>query len=91
MTKEESSKQKWEITIDSMLIVGKYFKTSKDFINLMKTTKRYKQLTQMYHFNPISECELFKKMETQHLYGPEDKKKSRMHQYVYWYDPCKKT
>ena len=47
---------KWKITIDIMMIVGKYFKTNKDFINVMKLTKKYHDLTQMYHFNPISDC-----------------------------------
>ena len=28
-------------------------------------------------------------MQTQHLYGPEDKKTPGMHQYVYWYHPDK--
>ena len=73
-----------------MLIIGKYFETSKDYVNAMNVAKRYQQLTNMYHFNPISEYELFENMQTQYLNGPEDKKKSRMHQYVYWYDPCKK-
>ena len=29
-------KMKWEITIDSMMIIGKYFTTNEDFINIMK-------------------------------------------------------
>ena len=45
-----SNKSKWEITIDAMMIIGKYFETENDFINVMKTAKRYHDLTQMYHF-----------------------------------------
>ena len=48
-------KYKWEITIDVMMIVGKYFETNNDYINVMKVCKRYEQLTQMYHFNPIED------------------------------------
>ena len=48
-------KYKWEITIDVMMIVGKYFESNNDYINVMKVCKRYEQLTQMYHFNPIED------------------------------------
>ena len=78
-------KNKWEITID-MMIIGKYFKTSEDFVNVMKITKKYDQLVLLYHFNPISECELFENMETQYLYDKNDIKKEEMSQYVYWYE-----
>ena len=89
MTSVEATKSKWEITIDAMMIIGKYFETNDDYINVMKVCKKYHDLVRMYHFNPISECELFENMETQHLYGPEDKKTPGMHQYVYWYHPDK--
>ena len=52
-------KKKWEITIDIMMIIGKYFETNIDYIHVMKLCKRYEQLTQMYHFNPISDCSIF--------------------------------
>ena len=100
------TKEKWELMIDSMMIVGKYFETNNDFINMMKVTKKYHDLVKMYHFNPIDECELFENMETQHFYTEiketneslvpkvfkrlfskaNSNKKSRMRQYIYWYD-----
>ena len=88
MTSVEATKSKWEITIDAMMIVGKYFETNDDYINVMKVCKKYHDLVRMYHFNPISECELFENMETQHFYQKEDiaKKKEGMHQYIYWYN-----
>ena len=89
MTSVEATKSKWEITIDAMMIIGKYFETNDDYINVMKVCKKYHDLVSMYHFNPINECELFENMQTQHLYGPEDKKTPGMHQYVYWYHPDK--
>ena len=67
------------------MIVGKYFKSNSDFINVMKSCKRYHDLAQMYHFNPISDISLFNKMETQYLYDKKDIKKERMRQYIYWY------
>ena len=84
MAKVESAKEKWEITIDSLMIIGKYFEKNRDYINVMKVCKRYNQLVKMYHFNPISECELFENMETQHVYSRKDIKKERMYQYVFW-------
>ena len=52
MSKE--TKDKWEITIYEMTIIGKYFKSNNDFINIMKVNKKYKELVAMYHFNPIN-------------------------------------
>ena len=68
MANVETLKEKWKVSIDAMTIVGKYFETNNDFINVMKTAKRYQQLTQMYHFNPIQDYSLFENMEIQHLY-----------------------
>ena len=47
MTSVESLKEKWEITIDVMMIIGKYFEENNDYINVMKVAKRYQQLKQM--------------------------------------------
>ena len=79
-------KTEWEITIDSMMIIGKFFKSNEDYVNVMKVCKIYQQFTQLYHFNPISEFELFENMETQYFYKKEDEvnKIEGMHQYVYW-------
>ena len=79
------TKSKWEITMDVMMIIGKYFKKNNDYVNMMKVAKRYRDLVSMYHFNPISECELFENMETQYMYNKNDIRKKEMHQYVYWY------
>ena len=82
----KDTKEKWEITIDSMMIIGKYFERRIDYVNVMKTTKKYKQLTQMYHFNPISDISLFENIETQYLQREKDQKKEGMYRYVYWYE-----
>ena len=67
-------KEKWEITIDTMMIIGKYFEENNDYINVMKTTKKYHDLVSMYHFNPIDDCSLFENMESQYFYSkPKDK------------------
>ena len=71
------TKEKWEITIDAMMIIGKYFESNNDCINTMKVAKRYHDLAKMYHFNPIQECELFVNMETQHFYKKEDVNKKK--------------
>ena len=61
-------KKKWEITIDIMMIIGKYFKSNNDYLNVMRLSKIYEKLTQTYHFNPISDFSLFENIETQYLY-----------------------
>ena len=79
------TKSKWEITMDVMMIIGKYFEKDRDYVNMMKVAKRYRDLVLMYHFNPIRERELFENMETQYLYNVNDIRKEGMHQYVYLY------
>ena len=69
MTEEKS---KYELTVDFIMIIGKYFKTKFDFINIMKVCKNYEELVLMYHFNPISDISLFKNIQTQHFYDKED-------------------
>ena len=80
-------KSKYELTIDFVMILGKYFEENKDFINVMKVCKKYKELVEMYHFNPISDISLFKQIETQHFYKKEDviNKKDKLFQYIYWF------
>ena len=38
------TKSKWEITMDVMMIIGKYFKKNNDYVNMMKVAKRYRDL-----------------------------------------------
>ena len=70
-----------------MMIIGKYFESNNDFINVMKVSKKYHDLTQMYHFNPISDYSLFENMETQYFYTDYDvmKKKKGMEKYICWF------
>ena len=67
-------KSKYEMTIDLFMIVGKYFKSSNDFINVMKVCKKYKGLVLMYKFNPISDISLFENIQTLHFYNGEQVK-----------------
>ena len=78
-------KEKWEVKTYVMMIVGKYFETNNDYINVMKLNTRYRELTQMYHFNPIPDTSLFENMETQYLYSKGDKKQEGIERHVYWY------
>lgn len=79
-------KAKYELTVNFIQIIGKYFNSNEDFVNLMKVNKKYKELVSMYHFNPISEIELFENIETQHFYKEEDLKNKidNLFKYVYW-------
>ena len=64
MTEE---KDKWQMTVDFIMIVGKYFKSNNDFINVMKVCKRYEELVLMYKFNPTADISLFENIQTQHF------------------------
>lgn len=59
---------KWKITVDYMMIIGKYFNRTKDFVNAAKVCKKYQEFIEMYHFNPMSEFELFENIETLVIY-----------------------
>ena len=80
-------KSKWTITIDFMMIIGKYLESNKDYINVMKVNKKYQQLVLMYKYNPISDISLFENIQTQHFYNREDvnSKKKYLYQYIHWY------
>ena len=39
--------------IDSMKMIGKYIESYSDYVNMMKASRKFNQLTQMYHFNPF--------------------------------------
>ena len=55
-----------------MQIICKYFRCSTDFTNIMKVCKKYKQLVQSLHFNPIRltklNFNLFENIETQYIF-----------------------
>ena len=77
---------KIRLTVDFIMIVGKYLESSRDFINVMKVCRKYRELVSMYKFNPISDTTLFENIQTQHFYGYKDlqNKKEDMFRYVYW-------
>ena len=60
--------KKWEITLDLMIIIGKYFEENKEFINVIKLNKKFKDLLECYKYNPISDYKLFPNIQTQHFY-----------------------
>ena len=78
--------RKSEITIDFMMIIGKYYKNNIDFINTMKISKMYQELVSMYKFNPISDTILFENLETQHFYKDNDLEHvlKNKFQYINW-------
>ena len=83
------NKTKWEITIDFLMIIGKYFESCNDYINVIKVNSKYKELLLMYKYNPISNCDLFPNIETQHFYVYSDifYRKRSMFRYIYWIPP----
>lgn len=66
-----------KIDSHSMIIIGKYLNTFDDFVNLEKTCREYRGITEQYHFNPIlfkneKEREIFSSIETLNLYDGYD-------------------
>ena len=91
-------KLKFEIDIDTMLLIGKYFRTAKDYISVMKVCKKYQKLTEKYISNPISDPMptstilpnvdyLFNNIKIQNYYTIRDVffKREGMSSYVYWF------
>ena len=74
-----------------MMIVGKYFNTINDYINIEKCCREYNGLIEQFHFNPIplrnkKEIELFKNLETYHYYSEKEINISdeRIKQCIHW-------
>lgn len=78
----------YKISIDFIMIIGKYFKNSKDFINLIKVNKKYKDLLLLYHFNPINNPNLFPNIQTQYFYNKNDLKYKikGLYKYIHLYE-----
>ena len=64
--------QKNKLGIHDIFIVSKYLETIQDFENIERATKKAKDLTYKFKFNPIELDEygrkLFKNIETFHIY-----------------------
>lgn len=77
------------LSVDFVMIIGKYFETEKDFVNIVRVSRRYEELLLMYKFNPISNAELFPNIETQHFYEYRDVfyRRRGMYKYIYWIQP----
>lgn len=78
---------KFNLTIDFIMIIGKYLENNQDFINLIKVCKKFQDLLSLYYFNPISDPSLFINIQTQHFYKENDidNKIKNLYQYIYWY------
>jgi hypothetical protein len=75
-----------------MLIICKYVNTIQDLINVMKINKKYGELCNGYHFNPVNiyteyQLELFPKLFTYHIYNKFDYfPNNNKFNYVYEYE-----
>lgn len=80
-TKGNTDKKKYVPIIEKMpmQIISKYFDGIKDFARVEMVSKRYRGLMETFRFNPIpitteKELELFRFIETYHVYEEEGKK-----------------
>ncbi|KAL7722716.1 hypothetical protein QTN25_000326 [Entamoeba marina] len=69
----------------SLMIVSKYLKTETDFLNVICVCKKFCDLLDKFHYNPISPTRLFHRMETQYIYNEEEIKLPNISRYVIWY------
>ncbi|KAL7713693.1 Leucine rich repeat containing protein BspA family protein [Entamoeba marina] len=71
----------------SMMIVSKYFLSKDDYINMICICKKYKDTLDKFRYNPISvgNLTLFKNIQTQYLYSPNDEKIPNMFKYIIFY------
>ena len=49
----QRSSQRGKIDYFHMMVVGKYFKTIDDFVNVEMVNKKYKEIILRYKYNPI--------------------------------------
>ena len=47
------TKSKWELNMDQMIVVGKYFNSNKQYVNVMKVNKKYQELVEKYEVYPL--------------------------------------
>ena len=81
-------REKSKLTKDYIMIVCKYFRKSKDFINLIKVNSKYKNLLEMFKYNPISNYEIFPNIQTQYFYNTIDLNYVKPHTYKHiHYEP----
>ena len=78
------SDDRFKLNITFALSVGKYFESNNDYINMMKVNKKYKGLTEIYKYNPISDTQLFENIETQHIYNDSEEILQDKFQYINW-------
>lgn len=59
-----------------MMIVGKYFESESDYLNMSMINSKFKDVNKMYHYNPIpiNSKKIFENIETQYLYSTKDNK-----------------
>ena len=76
----------FRLNIAFIHMIGKYFKDNNDFINITKTCKKYKDLIELYLYNPISNPELFENMQTQNIYKIDDIYNIKDGMYRYYID-----
>lgn len=59
-----------------------------DYVNLIKVSRKYKDLLMFFRYNPISDTTLFPMIQTQHFYKRDDTryKIPDMTHYIHWYE-----
>ena len=56
------------LNVKIIIIINIYFKNRKDYINIIKINKEYKDLLYLFHYNQINDYSLFSNIKIQHFY-----------------------
>lgn len=88
---ETPVEDKEKLTLDMMMIVVKYFKDSKDIINLIKTRRMYQLLRRILRFNPTDGLDksFLPNLSTKHFYKMDphaDFYEDEVFKNVIWYN-----
>ena len=82
---QNQKKSTKKLDVYSMMIVAKYFMFTVDFINIQQVCKKFEELNDFFHYNPIKTIQLFPNTETQYLYCMDEKKVPGMFKYMVLY------
>lgn len=74
--------------IHSVFIVSKYLMSEYDYVNLIKVSRKYKDLLLFFRYNPLNDPSLFPMIQTQYFYNRDDiiYKIPDMTHYIHWYE-----
>ena len=74
MNNPKEKKEKKQIDCYHIMIISRYFEYSTDYLNIIQVNKKYKNLLELFRYNPIpiETMKLFPNIQTHYLYNPNE-------------------